>query len=332
MTIAEMRHKNAPLADVIASFFRANYEISPRTEAWYRQNLRDFLKFVERTTGRAARISDVSKPMADAFLKERRTKPTAKYSQGSAFAARAAATTLKRFASYLAEEGILADNLGISVLKTVKRGKVDKNVCQPLNDSEAARAIDGAAHLGTVARAAVIFDLDTGLRLNELREARVGDLDLARGEFNVRPETSKFGRGRMVSLHPELAREMERYLRDRQIGRDALAPLFPTRTGEAYSDDGFSKLFQRIRRTSGLSDFSAHLLRHTWATNFMRVPGANLLELKRQGGWERWEMVERYSHAVPMTDRSRLPNPLALHKTAFGQPPSTRVSRLSVAG
>jgi len=73
-------------------------------------------------------------------------------------------------------------------------------------------------------------------------------------------------------------------------------------------------------------------MRHTWATNFMRVPGASLLELKRQGGWQRWEQVERYSHAVPHHDRRTLPNPLGIQKTAFGQLPSTRVSRLSVAG
>jgi hypothetical protein len=27
--------------------------------------------------------------------------------------------------------------------------------------------------------------------------------------------------------------------------------------------------------------------------------------------WERLEMVERYSHAVPLSDRSALPNPFA---------------------
>ena len=82
-----------------------------------------------------------------------------------------------------------------------------------------------------------------------------------------------------------------------------------------------------------MRDLSAHLLRHTWATAFMRVPGASLLELKRQGGWERWEMVERYSHAVPMADRTRLPNPLGRsHKTAKDQLPSARISRLSVIG
>lgn len=94
--------------------------------------------------------------------------------------------------------------------------------------------------------------------------------------------------------------------------------------------DGFTKLFARLRERSGIRTFSAHILRHTWATNFMSVPSANLLELKRQGGWERWEMVERYSHRVPVRDRLALPNPLdPSHKTAFGQPPSATVSRLS---
>lgn len=104
----------------------------------------------------------------------------------------------------------------------------------------------------------------------------------------------------------------------------------PTRTGDPFDVDGFAMLFARLRERSGIRTFSAHILRHTWATNFMSVPGANLLELKRQGGWERWEMVERHSHRVPVRDRLALPNPLdPSHKTAFGQPPSSTVSRLS---
>ena len=43
----------------------------------------------------------------------------------------------------------------------------------------------------------------------------------------------------------------------------------------------------------------------------MKGPGADLLSLQRQGSWERLEMVERYSHAVPIKDRAALPNPLA---------------------
>lgn len=338
MSLHDLQAHNAPIVDVIESFFRSNYDLSPKTERWYRQHLRDLVRFIESANGTEAHLRDLTKAMADAFLKERASRPTRKYAAGSPFSARAAATTIKRFANWLAQEGVLTDPFGASVLRNVRRGKVDDDVRRPLSDDEAARAIDAAATVSRTARALLILALGSGLRLNELRAARVDDLDLSRGEFTVRPETSKFGRGRTVSLHPNVVRELDRYLRDRTTARDVDAPLFPTRTDSEYTTDGFTKLFERIRRRSGLRAFSAHLLRHTWATNFMRVPGAHLLELKRQGGWERWEMVERYSHAVPMTDRTRLPDPLALrsmpaqrlHKTASDQLPSARISRLSL--
>ena len=49
------------------------------------------------------------------------------------------------------------------------------------------------------------------------------------------------------------------------------------------------ELFERISDNSGVG-FSAHILRHTWATN-CRLAGMDLLTLKEQGGWSRWEMV-----------------------------------------
>jgi site-specific recombinase XerD len=133
-----------------------------------------------------------------------------------------------------------------------------------------------------------------------------------------------------VFLRPATATDIDRLLRDRSTNREPDAPLFSTRTSDEFTEDGFAKLFRRIQRASGLRTFSAHLVRHTWATNFMRVPGASLLELKRQGGWQRWEQVEQYSHALPHHDRKTLPNPL--QKTAFAQLPSTRVSSLSRIG
>lgn len=327
--MAELRKVNGSLGDVIESFFRANYDLSPKTERWYRQNLRAFCAFVLASQRRPAVLQDVNKAMVDAFLKWRRSAPTRKYPGGSPFAVRAAAVTLKRLASYLAVDGILADAGGVSVLRHVKRGKVDEDVRQPLSDTERDRVISAASSLAGPARAVCVLGFGSGLRLNELREAKVGDLDFQRGEFNVRPETSKFGKGRTVFLHPVVVNDLDRYLRNRGAARDAHTPLFPTRSGEQYTEDGFSKLFTRIHRASGVRTFSAHLMRHTWATNFMRVPAASVLELKRQGGWERWEMLERYSHSVPVRDRLALPNPLeAPQKTAFGQPPLTRVSSL----
>jgi integrase-like protein len=97
--------------------------------------------------------------------------------------------------------------------------------------------------------------------------------------------------------------------------------------GKFFTVDGFGKLFSRIATKSGVRRFHAHLLRHTWATNWMKQPGADLLSLQRQGGWKRLEMVERYSHAIPVKDRSALPNPMAESKvlrTAGRQSPENR--------
>lgn len=333
MSHTEMRERTSPLRNIVDSFFRANYDLSPKTAQWYRQNLDDFIEFVERSEGREPQLKDVDKAYVDAFLKERITKPTCKYPKGSPFAARAASTTLKRFGNYLAAEGILTDGFGTSVLKHVRRTKVDDDVRQPLSDNHLGRIIDVAGRPGDRDRAIVVLLAGSGLRANEAREARVSDLDLDRGTFRVRPETSKFGRERVVYLHPAVTKELDRYLRNRRLDADPEAPLFPTRTGETFDEDGWAKVFTRLRSKSGVRSFSAHILRHTWATNFMKAEGANVLELKRQGGWERWEMVERYSHAIPVRDRRSLPNPLApSHRTAFGQLPSARVSRLSAAG
>ena len=215
-----------------------------------------------------------------------------------------------------------------SVLHLVRRTRVDDDVRRPLSDSEFARVVAAAGHSGSRDRTIVVFLAATGLRSNEAREARCEDLDLATCTFTVRSETSKFGRSRVVQFHPAVARELDRYLS--RTGTRREAPLFPTDEGRTFSTEGWEKVFQRIRLRAGVATFNAHVLRHTWATNFMRQPGADLLQLKRLGGWARWEMVERYSHAIPVRDRNALPNPLnASSNASTGQPPVRTRSALN---
>jgi len=319
---------DAPLAVAIESFFRANFDLAPKTERWYRSNLTAFHDWAATVRGREPQIGDLDKQLVDAYLKARMTQPTRKYPKGSPFTTRAAAVSLKRLGSFLAQDGILADPFGNSVLKHVKRTKLDEDVRQPLSDADLSRILAAAGGPGTRDYAILILAAGTGLRLNELRELRLADLDLDDRSVTVRPETSKFGRGRTVHFHDAVGRELDRYLRESRFGVSPDAPLFPTRTGDRFRLESFAKIFERVRKRSGVTRFSAHILRHTWATAFMRSPNASLLELKRQGGWARWEMVERYSHAIPPRDRSALPNPL--HKTDFVQMPFSAQNRLSV--
>lgn len=308
----EMR-SDTPLSAAYDSYLRSKRRIGDKTRSWYATYLNAYANWLIRL-GRAAVVGDVSQDLVEAFLDDYRKRPTKKYARGSAFSERAAAVTLKTFANWLAKNRILADDRGDSVLSAVENAKVDQDVRQPLSNEDVQRLLQSAGRPGSMERALVVFMLGTGLRLNEAREARVADIDLDNCTFTVRPETSKFDRSRVAYFHRDVAFELDRYLRGREddwYSDSSGSPLFPNSSGRLYTDDGWDKVFQRLKERSGIPQFSAHRLRHTWATQFMRS-GGDLLDLKRQGGWKKWEMVERYSHAIPPRNPDLLPNPLSV--------------------
>jgi integrase len=149
--------------------------------------------------------------------------------------------------------------------------------------------------------------------LNEARELRLGDLDFGERTLRVRGETSKSRRDRLVDVPADVALVLHRYVRDHRKGeRSDDAPLFTTRSGVGFTVDGFGKVFTKFKERSGIVDFSAHLLRHTWATNFRRAGSGDIFDLQEQGGWKRLDMVRRYAKQRPREERLRAPSPLAV--------------------
>jgi integrase len=299
---------DTPLLTALNSFFVSNYDLAPKTKAFYRQNITAFDRFIRESFGREAMISDLQKDYAEHYLAKVTTEPTAKYPKGSVFRARAAAVSLKRLANWFAEIGVQADRLGNSLLRSVKRTKVPDNVRPALTEEEL-DAILTAYRPGTVEYTVIVLMLGTGLRFNEAREMLVGDVDIGNGLLTVRPVISKSKELRTVDVHDAVLKELDRYLRQRDVCKSD-QPLFLTDEGKPFSEDGFDKLFRRIRRESGVSHFHAHLARHTWATRFK----GDILELKRQGGWKDWKQVERYRHGQRPA-RENLVNPLDLKRT-----------------
>ncbi|HAF10859.1 MAG TPA: hypothetical protein DCK98_12385 [Chloroflexi bacterium] len=300
-------NSDTPLAAAIESFVNRRHNIRPKTEEFYRQRLKEYSAWAAAKLGREPVVADIEPYLVDAFLQEIKVRPTRKYPAGSPYVTRAAAVTLKVFAKWLSEDEILRARDGGSVLRTVKLAKPPTDARQPLSNADLSRVLIAAGKRGTRDRTLLIVLAATGLRLNEVRELRLGDIDLRNRSLTVRAETSKFGRGRTVFFHNEVGAELDRYVTGLEASETD--PLFPTDEGRFFTADGFGKVFQRIKARSGVTAFSAHILRHTWATNYMKNPNASLLELKRQGGWERWEMLDRYSHATPPRDRDSLPNP-----------------------
>jgi len=194
--------------------------------------------------------------------------------------------------------------------------KEPRDVRQPLSDEQLEAVRMAAGNPGSRDYTMVVVAAGTGLRRNELRELRVGSVDLMNRRLKVIAATSKVRRPRWVDFHDSVARDIDRYLRTKPIVREEDV-LFPADHCGPFSIDGIGKLFDRISDKSGVR-FSVHILRHTWATN-CRLNGMDLLTLKEQGGWTRWEMVERYAHIVPLKDRTVLPDSTATGR-GMGRP------------
>ena len=108
-----------------------------------------------------------------------------------------------------------------------------------------------------------------------------------------------------MTLWPEVANAVDRYLIERQGSEDPDAPLL---LGEA--DDraltyfGIHQVFERL-------GVSAHRCRHTGVSGFHRAGSGTTLDAMREFGWKDRRMAERYDHVRPAEERLARPSPFA---------------------
>lgn len=137
----------------------------------------------------------------------------------------------------------------------------------------------------------VTFLFYTGARLSEALYLDWQDVDLNRAHVDF-PET-KNGEARGVPLHRRVVADLAN-LKHRQ------GAVFRRPDGMPYEpkDDGGGQIktaFNGACRRAGISDFTPHDCRHTWATWYYQQH-RDLLALKTLGGWKTERMVFRYAH------------------------------------
>lgn len=127
----------------------------------------------------------------------------------------------------------------------------------------------------------VAIFLFSGIRRAELLKLHISDVRLAEGQLAVR--SGKGDKDRLIPIHPRLHTILKRYLEE----RDKLNYLNSSLIVSTISDKGLSlralrRILEKIRRFSGIP-FSAHVLRHTFAT-LMIEGGANIYSLQQMMG------------------------------------------------
>jgi len=114
----------------------------------------------------------------------------------------------------------------------------------------------------------------SGLRLGEARNLELQDVDLEAGVLTVR--NAKFGKTRLVPLHPSTCKVLAEYIARRErhwAGRPVSAYLFVSSWGNRLDGGQIHRAFYALSRQIGLRGASDHHgprlqdLRHRFATN-----------------------------------------------------------------
>ena len=300
-----MRDSSTPLEGVIETFLwsKKAERISRHTENWYRDYLMPFVSWL-RAQGGLGVIGDIDPITVRTYIAYRLVHGGR--GPGSPYQARASAVALKSLSVYLTREAILDRD----VLAEVKVPRVDDQTRNELSAEQFAQVVKAAerGRNGPRDKAILMLLVVCGLRLNEARELTLEDLDFDQGIIRVRPETSKFRKGRYVTLYPEAADALARYVYDHRDGNREY--LFLTESGTPFTYYGFQRIFRSLKKRSGLPKFSAHILRHTASSSFMRAGTGNVLELQRQMGWSDVRMAMRYCHETDAREMATRPSPL----------------------
>ncbi|MFB6290156.1 MAG: tyrosine-type recombinase/integrase [Candidatus Bipolaricaulia bacterium] len=146
----------------------------------------------------------------------------------------------------------------------------------------------------------ILTFLDTGLRLNELVNAKLEDLDLEKRSIRVHGKGAK---DRKVYFGKRNYKCLKRWLRMREDkGKVWEDTVFISQQGEKLKKRHVQRAITRIQKQAELDDtqVSPHVLRHTAATLAVQN-GLDPFSLKRQFGWEQMRTALRYVH---MSDKA----------------------------
>jgi site-specific recombinase XerD len=199
---------------------------------------------------------------------------------------------LRAFASWLHSEGYTETNR----LQAVKPPKIQSKVIQVLTDEEIRRLLgrfDRDDPFGARNFAAVWTLLDCGLRASELCGLATEDAHLEQGYLKV------LGKGNKERLVPVGVGAQAALVRWRNYFRPEflvgdVAHFFVNANGEALTISALEEMVKRAGIAAGVPRITCHLLRHTFATNYLVRQVGDPLRLQQILGHTSLEMVRRY--------------------------------------
>jgi integrase/recombinase XerC/integrase/recombinase XerD len=240
------------------------------------QNLREFLGYLRETTHRFnSKCPRAMRPANNTTIQ--------KYCRA-----------LSALFNWLISEGILETN---PLVKT-KVPRAEKKVVKSLSGTEVNQvmiSLPDTFH-GIRNKAIILVLIDCGLRLGELLNVKMADINMEQQLMRVDGKTGE----RAVRYGNTTWKALKRYLKIRARINGHNDYLWLTNKGITLKDSSVETLFVKLRKRTGIY-IHPHLFRHTFATMWLRNGGDSLI-LQRLLGHTTLMMTNRYCQAVGCYD------------------------------
>lgn len=201
---------------------------------------------------------------------------------------------IKVYLQFLEDERYVTEKINHRI-KKVKEIQKEK---QPLNTSDVKKllkAINLKTYAGLRDYCMVLIMLSVGVRINELCNVKMTDIDLKEGCIIIRSETAKSRKQRVVPLNSKITVYLKKLI-DIARGVNSEYVFLSSITYDRISTSQAKSRFINLGKKANLDKSSSvHKLRHTAITNMVKN-GVNPLDVKSIAGHSELKVTMIYYH------------------------------------
>jgi site-specific recombinase XerD len=187
--------------------------------------------------------------------------------------------TLRVVCNWMVRNGMMKEN----PIMNVDPPKVHEGILPSLSNIELTSLLDQASN--PTHKAIIALLADSGMRLSEVTNVKVGDIDWATNTILIWGKGSKQRKAPFTDSTGRLLRDI---------------PYSPGKNIWNMTRRGIQSMLKDYHEKSGLP-CNAHTFRRTFASNLHRK-GVDVEHIMRLGGWETLDMVVRYTKSVKFED------------------------------